>query len=149
MWIKLQWTVWWYATNYHVKFCCSDLRRAQVQRMEKVIFSTTSPVFIHVIHLWSYPKRLLYFPDSDKEEGTYCPPVKRERTSSFPPPHSGKVTRWLSRWLDPLRPHPCSVHSDWYAECSTHLLLCSSQEQCIHALKFLPVSDWELWLWAR
>ncbi|XP_075878020.1 ran-binding protein 3b isoform X2 [Nelusetta ayraudi] len=26
--------------------------------------------------------------DSDKEEGTYCPPVKRERTSSFPPPHS-------------------------------------------------------------
>ncbi|CAK6957742.1 ran-binding protein 3b isoform X4 [Scomber scombrus] len=26
--------------------------------------------------------------DSDKDEGTYCPPVKRERTSSFPPPHS-------------------------------------------------------------
>uniref|UniRef100_A0A8C5GJ10 Ran-binding protein 3 n=1 Tax=Gouania willdenowi TaxID=441366 RepID=A0A8C5GJ10_GOUWI len=26
--------------------------------------------------------------DSDKEEGSYCPPVKRERTSSFPPPHS-------------------------------------------------------------
>ncbi|XP_037837991.1 ran-binding protein 3b isoform X6 [Kryptolebias marmoratus] len=25
--------------------------------------------------------------DSDKE-GSYCPPVKRERTSSFPPPHS-------------------------------------------------------------
>uniref|UniRef100_A0A8C5GJQ3 Ran-binding protein 3-like n=1 Tax=Gouania willdenowi TaxID=441366 RepID=A0A8C5GJQ3_GOUWI len=24
----------------------------------------------------------------DKEEGSYCPPVKRERTSSFPPPHS-------------------------------------------------------------
>ncbi|MEQ2209736.1 Ran-binding protein 3 [Xenoophorus captivus] len=27
--------------------------------------------------------------DSDKDEGSYCPPVKRERTSSFPPPHSG------------------------------------------------------------
>ncbi|XP_059200529.1 ran-binding protein 3b isoform X2 [Centropristis striata] len=26
--------------------------------------------------------------DSDKDEGNYCPPVKRERTSSFPPPHS-------------------------------------------------------------
>ncbi|XP_040027345.1 ran-binding protein 3b isoform X6 [Gasterosteus aculeatus] len=26
--------------------------------------------------------------DSDKDEGGYCPPVKRERTSSFPPPHS-------------------------------------------------------------
>uniref|UniRef100_A0A3Q4BYP2 RanBD1 domain-containing protein n=1 Tax=Mola mola TaxID=94237 RepID=A0A3Q4BYP2_MOLML len=26
--------------------------------------------------------------DSDKEDGSYCPPVKRERTSSFPPPHS-------------------------------------------------------------
>uniref|UniRef100_A0A8C5GJ51 Ran-binding protein 3 n=1 Tax=Gouania willdenowi TaxID=441366 RepID=A0A8C5GJ51_GOUWI len=26
--------------------------------------------------------------NSDKEEGSYCPPVKRERTSSFPPPHS-------------------------------------------------------------
>ncbi|XP_062260519.1 ran-binding protein 3b isoform X2 [Platichthys flesus] len=26
--------------------------------------------------------------DSDKDEGSYCPPVKRERTSSFPPPHS-------------------------------------------------------------
>ncbi|KAM9322495.1 ran-binding protein 3b isoform 2-T2 [Pholidichthys leucotaenia] len=26
--------------------------------------------------------------DSDKEEGSYGPPVKKERTSSFPPPHS-------------------------------------------------------------
>ncbi|XP_070701708.1 ran-binding protein 3b isoform X3 [Pempheris klunzingeri] len=26
--------------------------------------------------------------DSDKDEGSYRPPVKRERTSSFPPPHS-------------------------------------------------------------
>ncbi|XP_072296841.1 ran-binding protein 3b isoform X6 [Eucyclogobius newberryi] len=26
--------------------------------------------------------------DSDKDEASYCPPVKRERTSSFPPPHS-------------------------------------------------------------
>ncbi|RVE62083.1 hypothetical protein OJAV_G00177350 [Oryzias javanicus] len=26
--------------------------------------------------------------DSDKDEGSYCPPVKRERTSSFRPPHS-------------------------------------------------------------
>ncbi|XP_008332795.1 ran-binding protein 3b isoform X2 [Cynoglossus semilaevis] len=26
--------------------------------------------------------------DSDKDETSYCPPVKRERTSSFPPPHS-------------------------------------------------------------
>ncbi|KAM3604849.1 uncharacterized protein V6R79_016994 [Siganus canaliculatus] len=26
--------------------------------------------------------------DSDKDEGSYCPPVKRERTSSFPPPHT-------------------------------------------------------------
>uniref|UniRef100_A0A8C4EW38 Ran-binding protein 3 n=1 Tax=Dicentrarchus labrax TaxID=13489 RepID=A0A8C4EW38_DICLA len=26
--------------------------------------------------------------NSDKDEGSYCPPVKRERTSSFPPPHS-------------------------------------------------------------
>nr|XP_020447160.1 ran-binding protein 3 isoform X2 [Monopterus albus] len=26
--------------------------------------------------------------DSDKDERSYCPPVKRERTSSFPPPHS-------------------------------------------------------------
>ncbi|XP_061587712.1 ran-binding protein 3b isoform X4 [Cololabis saira] len=26
--------------------------------------------------------------DSDKDEGSYCPPVKREKTSSFPPPHS-------------------------------------------------------------
>uniref|UniRef100_A0A665TUH5 Ran-binding protein 3 n=1 Tax=Echeneis naucrates TaxID=173247 RepID=A0A665TUH5_ECHNA len=26
--------------------------------------------------------------DSDKDEAGYCPPVKRERTSSFPPPHS-------------------------------------------------------------
>uniref|UniRef100_A0A3B4ALC5 RanBD1 domain-containing protein n=1 Tax=Periophthalmus magnuspinnatus TaxID=409849 RepID=A0A3B4ALC5_9GOBI len=26
--------------------------------------------------------------NSDKDEGNYCPPVKRERTSSFPPPHS-------------------------------------------------------------
>ncbi|XP_078120360.1 ran-binding protein 3b isoform X4 [Sander vitreus] len=26
--------------------------------------------------------------DSDKDEGSYCPPMKRERTSSFPPPHS-------------------------------------------------------------
>ncbi|KAM6919033.1 ran-binding protein 3b [Xenentodon cancila] len=26
--------------------------------------------------------------DSDKDEGNYCPPVKREKTSSFPPPHS-------------------------------------------------------------
>ncbi|XP_041848452.1 ran-binding protein 3b isoform X3 [Melanotaenia boesemani] len=26
--------------------------------------------------------------DSDKDEGSYSPPVKRERTSSFPPPHS-------------------------------------------------------------
>uniref|UniRef100_A0A7N8XQY4 Ran-binding protein 3 n=1 Tax=Mastacembelus armatus TaxID=205130 RepID=A0A7N8XQY4_9TELE len=25
---------------------------------------------------------------SDKDEASYCPPVKRERTSSFPPPHS-------------------------------------------------------------
>uniref|UniRef100_A0A3Q0RJ55 RAN binding protein 3b n=1 Tax=Amphilophus citrinellus TaxID=61819 RepID=A0A3Q0RJ55_AMPCI len=30
--------------------------------------------------------------DSDKDEGSYTPPVKRERTSSFPPPHSGKGT---------------------------------------------------------
>uniref|UniRef100_H3DBP0 Ran-binding protein 3 n=1 Tax=Tetraodon nigroviridis TaxID=99883 RepID=H3DBP0_TETNG len=28
------------------------------------------------------------FLDSDKDEGTYCPRVKRERTFSFPPPHS-------------------------------------------------------------
>uniref|UniRef100_A0A8C6Q4Y8 Ran-binding protein 3 n=1 Tax=Nothobranchius furzeri TaxID=105023 RepID=A0A8C6Q4Y8_NOTFU len=33
-------------------------------------------------------KNLLQFSDSDKDEGSYCPPVKRERTSSFPPPHS-------------------------------------------------------------
>ncbi|XP_028987889.1 ran-binding protein 3b isoform X3 [Betta splendens] len=26
--------------------------------------------------------------DSDKDEASYCPPVKRERTSSFPPPHT-------------------------------------------------------------
>uniref|UniRef100_A0A673BCD9 Ran-binding protein 3 n=1 Tax=Sphaeramia orbicularis TaxID=375764 RepID=A0A673BCD9_9TELE len=26
--------------------------------------------------------------DSDKDEGSYCPPTKRDRTSSFPPPHS-------------------------------------------------------------
>ncbi|XP_067331118.1 ran-binding protein 3b isoform X2 [Channa argus] len=26
--------------------------------------------------------------DSDKDEGSYCPPVKRERPSSFPPPHT-------------------------------------------------------------
>ncbi|XP_068197421.1 ran-binding protein 3b isoform X1 [Antennarius striatus] len=26
--------------------------------------------------------------DSDKDEGSYFPPVKRERTSSFPPPHT-------------------------------------------------------------
>nr|XP_046264829.1 ran-binding protein 3b isoform X3 [Scatophagus argus] len=31
---------------------------------------------------------LFSFSDSDKDEGSYCPPVKRERTSSFPPPHS-------------------------------------------------------------
>lgn len=136
-------------TTYHIMFCCSDLRRAQVQRMEKVVVWTTFNASIHLTHLLSYLRPLLYLLDSDKEEGTYCPPVKRERTSSFPPPHSGKVTCWLSCPLVPFRPLACSVHSDLYAECSTHLLLCSSQEQCIHALKFLPVSDWELWLWAR
>lgn len=107
-------------TTYHVTFCCSDLRRAQVQRMEKVNVWTTFNASIHVL---SYSRPLLYLPDSDKEEGTYCPPVKRERTSSFPPPHSGKVTCWLSSPLLPLHPHACSVHSDWYSECNTHLLL--------------------------
>lgn len=135
-------------TNCHITFCCSDLQRAQVQRMEKVIVLTTFNASIHLTHLW-YSRPLSHLLDSDKEEGTYCPPVKRERTSSFPPPHSGKATCWLSSRLVSIRPHACSVHSDWYAECNTHLLPCSSQEQCIHALKFLPVSDWELWLWAR
>lgn len=37
--------------------------------------------------------------DSDKDEGTYCPPVKRERTSSFPPPHSGKLVYMKQRIL--------------------------------------------------
>lgn len=34
-----------------------------------------------------------FFSESDREDGSYCPPVKRERTSSltqFPPSQSGK-----------------------------------------------------------
>lgn len=53
--------------------------------------------------------------DSDKDEGTYCPPVKRERTSSFPPPHSGKVM-WF--WKGICFMLACGVHIDLYAECS-------------------------------
>lgn len=88
-------------TNKTLVFSCSDLRRVQVQRMEKVnLMSELVTVFtgiVFLIDLYCNINILLPLSDSDKDEGTYCPPVKRERTSSFPPPHSGKVTWWLSR----------------------------------------------------
>lgn len=123
--------------------------------MEKVHLMSKLPLYlltllflIYLLELQQY-QYLLTFPDSDKDEGSYCPPVKRERTSSFPPPHSGKSTRWLNTELVFFLFLACGVHIDLYAECNASSLLCSSQEQCIHAPKFLPVSNWELWLWAR
>uniref|UniRef100_A0A7N8XX55 Ran-binding protein 3 n=1 Tax=Mastacembelus armatus TaxID=205130 RepID=A0A7N8XX55_9TELE len=44
--------------------------------------------------------------DSDKDEASYCPPVKRERTSSFPPPHSGKEEKPMGFRLKP----PTLIH---------------------------------------
>lgn len=125
-------------------FSWSDLLRAQVQRMEKVSLSL-SAYYLSWQFIYSDESSTNIsssLSDSDKDEGSYCPPVKRERTSSFPPPHSGKGMWWLNLIT-------CGVPIDLYADCNACLLLCSSQEQCIHALKFLPVSDWELWLWAR
>lgn len=80
-------------------FSCSDLQRAQVQRMEKVNLNVKPSTFFgNIVFLIDFFINILSpFPDSDKDEGSYIPPVKRERTSSFPPPHSGKGTCWLSR----------------------------------------------------
>uniref|UniRef100_A0A8C6Q460 Ran-binding protein 3 n=1 Tax=Nothobranchius furzeri TaxID=105023 RepID=A0A8C6Q460_NOTFU len=55
------------------------------------IFLTDKPAIappVFVFQKDKAQKNLLQFSDSDKDEGSYCPPVKRERTSSFPPPHS-------------------------------------------------------------
>lgn len=124
-----------------LSFSFSDLRRVQVQKMEKVNI-VSKFLLSYRCSVWIYFLILSSIIDSDKDEGTYCPPVKRERTSSFPPPHSGKLQEaenfefvfysmlWFVCWI------------------SVHLLLSSSQEQCVHALKFLPVSNRELWLWA-
>uniref|UniRef100_A0A671YYF3 Ran-binding protein 3 n=1 Tax=Sparus aurata TaxID=8175 RepID=A0A671YYF3_SPAAU len=64
--------------------------RAQVQRMEKVNLNVKPSTFFgNIIFLIDLFINILSpFPDSDKDEGSYIPPVKRERTSSFPPPHS-------------------------------------------------------------
>lgn len=67
-----------------------------MQRMEKVKLTPKLASYIaKILFLEDFFKNFItdiFFPDSDKDEGSYCPPVKRERTSSFPPPHSGKCT---------------------------------------------------------
>ena len=91
-------------------------------------------------------------PDSDKDEGGYCPPVKRERTSSltqFPPSHSGNKHH-LDNPNNQLRSQDfCDViYCVDHGTCLLRFLF-SSQEQCVHALKFLSVTNWELGLGAR
>lgn len=73
-----------------LSFSFSDLRRVQVQKMEKVNI-VSKFLLSYRCSVWIYFLILSSIIDSDKDEGTYCPPVKRERTSSFPPPHSGKL----------------------------------------------------------
>lgn len=73
--------------------CSRDPRMGRVRRMEMVSLQKRQYLlkFAHVdsdqcIHL-------IYLLDSDRDDGEYCPPVKRERTSSltqFPPSHSGE-----------------------------------------------------------
>lgn len=83
-------------TKRLLMFSFSDLQRAQVQRMEKVSLIPDWPLsllmlsFSYIYLNWSGTNVLLPLSDSDKDETSYIPPVKRERTSSFPPPHSGK-----------------------------------------------------------
>uniref|UniRef100_A0A7N8Y1V5 Ran-binding protein 3 n=1 Tax=Mastacembelus armatus TaxID=205130 RepID=A0A7N8Y1V5_9TELE len=71
-----------------------DLQRAQVQRMEKVnvmseVVNSIPNAFFQKQFFFLF-NIYIFLPlsDSDKDEASYCPPVKRERTSSFPPPHS-------------------------------------------------------------
>uniref|UniRef100_A0A8C1U3Q4 RAN binding protein 3b n=1 Tax=Cyprinus carpio TaxID=7962 RepID=A0A8C1U3Q4_CYPCA len=48
--------------------------------------------------------------DSDRDDGEYCPPVKRERTSSltqFPPSHSGDLD-WKIYFYSRFRVIDCS-----------------------------------------
>lgn len=50
--------------------------------------------------------------DSDREDGEYCPPVKRERTSSltqFPPAHSGNAP---VLWSDSLGKNLCKWNAN-------------------------------------
>lgn len=64
----------------------------QVQKTEKVNLLSKFLIVVTAVCL-KLVKSMMgsLILDSDKDEGTYCPPVKRERTSSFPPPHSGKL----------------------------------------------------------
>lgn len=67
----------------------------QVQKMEMVrnfiVKLKTISVSCWIFCIFS--NNFLFSTDSDREDGSYCPPVKRERTSSlthFPPSQSGK-----------------------------------------------------------
>uniref|UniRef100_A0A8C3ARN8 Ran-binding protein 3 n=1 Tax=Cyclopterus lumpus TaxID=8103 RepID=A0A8C3ARN8_CYCLU len=64
------------------------LRMGKVNLMSKLASNVVHIIFIVIFSNCNNFPIFLPFSDSDKDEGSYCPPVKRERTSSFPPPHS-------------------------------------------------------------
>jgi len=90
----------------------------QVQKVEMVRYlivrsKSTSICLSRILCVFS---NCLFPTESDREDGSYCPPVKRERTSSltqFPPSQSGKCwydityEGWVS-FLELLFPSPVS-----------------------------------------
>ncbi|XP_054452330.1 ran-binding protein 3b isoform X4 [Anoplopoma fimbria] len=72
--------------------------------------------------------------DSDKDEGSYCPPVKRERTSSFPPPHSEEKPVGF-RLKPPTLIHGQAPSSD--SSCGTNGVKKSSDGEAVTQSLFL------------
>ena len=76
-------------------------RRLQPRRWRRWgCFSNVSPAsVVKVEAAWFFFSSSSFSVDSDREDGNYCPPVKRERTSSltqFPPSQSGNSgSPWL------------------------------------------------------
>lgn len=67
----------------------------QVQKMEMVrnLIIRLRSTSKHLSRILCVFSNCFFSTESDREDGNYCPPVKRERTSSltqFPPSQSGK-----------------------------------------------------------
>lgn len=135
------------STNKTLALSCSDLRRVQVQRMEKV--NLVSRLAMALSFSYIYTLTFCYHFQIQIKTREPTAPLWKGKGPHHSHPHirvrsCGSETEFVLYFV-----LACGVPIDLYAECGAPLLLCSSQEQCIHALKFLPVSNWELWLWAR